>query len=622
MSIVPVASTSGNGNNALVTIDENQAKKFYSNMIGTISNYKKNKKSFDQVIRQNGVNISAIYLGTLPQKEREDKKVSPMVQFSVMILPIVHSSNNKNEDMNEATIRIPVKAEREKIIDTSTIKEESLNSKLKYAYVNEYIHLKSCQRIVIGSSQWNSKILKGDILYLVNVEATKVSSATYSTIYFYNASSIQRKEGITSYHLFNLFNNSSFRNSRLNKIIPLPTFPTIMNDNSSSDIDGLQYKHDNEKDKTYILKIKSETEDQLIDLLSIPDSSIARYIESTESEDFFFKDKKKNDEESISLKAKYIILQWDGNYNGQEKNIKVDINAHGNSVNSFKIRNVEPWKKLAPLMIKNMDHIIFGSLNRNGTLEMKVNCDDVKTTNLPFNIDFGITLYVDFMIFDIITFIEEYGIPVSENYVINYFESPSGKSPILREPEDKLMVCLNELNSDTRSYISQQKKLQENISFKVITDSPSLNPMWKEEISSMKPEDGDSLLSGDRKYRSKVIAVNPGAMQYIFLIFNNEIKELKNTKNYGSKLLNISNSFDENNDPIQLLDAPHQNNLHSQDEDINNNINNNNNNNNNKMVETKKITKHNHTDVPIKDKDSTIINDMTDNTTKKVSFKK
>jgi hypothetical protein len=96
------------------------------------------------------------------------------------------------------------------------------------------------------------------------------------------------------------------------------------------------------------------------------------------------------------------------------------------------------------------------------------------------------------VVFDIPKFLNEYGIPVSESFVAEYFSKKEAKSAECFPDTDNVVMLLNEYSESIASYLMQNKG---KLSFRAVPAGIQFGAVWKDEISRMTVEEGDGVAS-------------------------------------------------------------------------------------------------------------------------------
>jgi hypothetical protein len=237
---------------------------------------------------------------------------------------------------------------------------------------------------------------------------------------------------------------------------------------------------------------------------------------------FAYEDKKKYVHQIFQ--PDLTVLQWKGNSENFQK-IKINIRAWTSSIKSAKIRSMSNWLLLAPSILPVTDFIVMGNIDVTESGKYGINNmedtpvsegNDQESFALDDSWAFGLCVRADLIIFDMPKFLKEYGIPISENFVVEYFAKEKNKSSELFNDNDTMITLLNEYSPAIPTFLESQKN---KLVFRAIPGGIQFNQGWKNEIASMTIEEGDGIAS---KKKSKG-ACSLGVQNKIFVFAINKV---------------------------------------------------------------------------------------------------
>jgi hypothetical protein len=443
-------------------------------------------------------------------------------------------------------------------VQEDRINKQATGDKSKYAILKDTIDVKSSLKILVSVAKITAALEPGDIVTLVNVVASEYSftkDGVKQVSYFFNASTIQKRGSVSSVHLLYALNHCHLRNTTFFKLTPEQI--------EKADI----IKYDN--DRPYVFKVCGDalSTDFVARELAIEDSSIVKLHDDSlkDPKIWFFEDKLNNAKHHIAFRPKYIASQWKGEYIGDDTKIKIDVNAFGSSLYSFRIRDCGSWKSIAAANMKFVNHTFFGYLNIKESHKMGVNFNE-DSDNALF--EFGLNLATNMIIFDMPQFLEDFGIPVTDEWVKEAFQSGiTNKSKSTRDAEDNIFICLNEYSVDIDTFIKNNKG---KVSYRVITSAP-VSANWKPVIKRLTPEEGVLLLNRDQRFETCAICVSETDLKYVYALFNSELITLRTQpEKYMYKVFNV---LDENTDKGESSEQQKLTNSNDNNNDNNNNNN-------------------------------------------------
>lgn len=498
--------------------------------------YNQEKDIYDLSARVDGLNIKGVYTGA---PKIDPSKANPnMTKMKILVLPACREEGEKliPIDSLQANVKelLPLNDETKHLI-----KEPPVPPNGKYSLLFETYPLKPGSVITVSIQSKNivwKKVAIGEVVELYDVTVTR-SKNDKGIIYFWNANSAKKIKGISVYQLDKAI-SKGVSNSRLKK---------------QTDKTFLTGEHEN-------LLILRVSEESLTDISMLEkDGSVVKPIpfsEYVQANWYFTPNQAGTDPQQAKIqkpcyKAKYSVGQWEKGGSNQQL-IKIDVNAFGDALKSFGVYSEQAWKDIMFHNIKFIDHTIIGNIDVNRTSSMIYNSEDV-TDNSKFS--FVLAIQANMILFDMNRFIKLYGIPVSEKFVLEYFESDSAKYADLFEQDNPYFVCLNSLNTDISSFASKNKgKCQ----YRVITDNPAMTTRWKDEIKDMSTETGDNVVSGVQG-ANNIISIQEINKKFIFAIFPDEIKKIDDCrpKDLFTIIKEQSNNNNNNNgNQVKAIEAP------------------------------------------------------------------
>lgn len=497
------------GSNKSIALLDSDFDTLFNILTSTERDIRDNKKFYDQKVNKDGINIKCFLLGVTTRtstssKPGDDKKKTFTTTSCQVYIPPILDEDKKNI-ISSSFFEVPVKSPLDEIKDEKIIKKK-LQS---WAVLNETHVIPARSTCYISVANADPNLKAGDIIYIYDVTCTrqrekkkdaadpnKPDTRTPEEMpvkSYLNGSLCERMKNLSVYYIAEAYKKFSMQN------MPIPN---ILESNVIMEGYGIVFNvyYDKEDNKRAI---------------SNANGSLWKYIETKDSSNFKYTNQQKVDVPTLTVD--YSVVQWERGFSAENcKKIKVELIAYSSSLSSFKLRNLNNWIDLIPCVLKFMDITVIAKIDVTKTSGLMVNLS--KNKDPSKKIDFGVVMIADLVIPNMVKFLYEYGVPVSEKVAKLMVEQ--NKSPVHFPDDDPLFVFLNEHTTPISEFVENNRG---KVSYRVLFTNCSISPHWKKEIAKLKVEDGDKILLR-KSVDDYNIVFDDGSRPLVFACFDEACK--------------------------------------------------------------------------------------------------
>jgi hypothetical protein len=454
--------------------------KIMEKMMSMEDDYLNHKNEIDFQISADSVNLTAVLWGILPPPKNTESEVKS-TRLLVYIPPYI--TKKENGEIVTGTppgyeLTVPIRAPKVEFPDKNLWEvEHKTRVTLKERHV-----VKVDSKEIISVEQVDPGLAPGDIITIFDFSISRSrkkptkfeeeQGIIHPLEDWKNAKSAKVKKGTSVYFLAEVMKKNFPRIQMLER----PSEATFPNN-----------------PEVFLRYVADITERQA--LTSVTEGASLITFPKADDKIYAYEDKNKRCHK-VFLPG-LTALQWKGPYDEKnEQKIKVNLRAWSDSIRSARIRSHSNWILLAPYIIPVTDFCVMGFIDRTETNKFGINAVSEGATEEDFNLDstwsFGLCVKAELVVFDMPKFLKQYGLPLSENFVLEYFNGKNSKSQEVFPDYDPMIVHLNEYKEGIPEFLNSQKG---KYVFRGVPAGIQFTQAWKSSIEKMSNEEGDSVAS-------------------------------------------------------------------------------------------------------------------------------